>query len=166
MQNLNWRVLHSYTGDNKTPKAPAVRRGRYADLALDQCAICAENASFIVPGSSYNSIDFGFPVQQSQQQQRPTIVSSTTGEDGQPLYPINIPYVASCGHVYCYYCLSEKVIRTYEDGDDAWECLRCTEPVRECHRLTAVELEESADDWNSDIDDLPSFTTDMSLDDS
>ncbi|KAL9050892.1 MAG: hypothetical protein Q9162_006367 [Coniocarpon cinnabarinum] len=39
------------------------------------------------------------------------------------------PYMATCGCVYCFVCLAQRV--DAEDGE-AWVCVRCGEGVREC----------------------------------
>lgn len=51
------------------------------------------------------------------------------------------PYITSCGHIYCYYCISNKLDEYYEynhtnrapsyDGSQ-WLCLRCAKPVAYC----------------------------------
>lgn len=53
-----------------------------------------------------------------------------------PTYPLNIPYIASCGDIYCYYCISERMIRAAEDGESKWECLRCGDLVASAERPT------------------------------
>jgi peroxin-2 len=54
--------------------------------------------------------------------------------DGEPPYPITTPYLASCGHVYCYACLAERMFRAADDGSCGWTCLRCAEEVRSADR--------------------------------
>ncbi|KAG1752653.1 Pex12 amino terminal region-domain-containing protein [Suillus paluster] len=50
------------------------------------------------------------------------------------LYPITTPYLASCGHTYCYACLAERMLRAADDGSRGWTCLRCAEEVRSADR--------------------------------
>jgi len=43
-------------------------------------------------------------------------------------YPIQVSYVTPCGHRFCYFCVSEKILQSAEEGS-YWECLRCSRPV-------------------------------------
>ncbi|KAG0233323.1 peroxisome assembly protein (Peroxin-2) [Actinomortierella wolfii] len=43
---------------------------------------------------------------------------------------IHNPYITSCGHVYCYYCIKTKMMI-----DDEWCCLRCGKKVEAIARL-------------------------------
>ena len=126
-------------------------------MSEDQCAICADNDSFGLasrPGgdpasfSSYLDSSASAMTASSDAEAEGDIVV----EDGPPQHPITIPYTASCGHVYCYFCLSERLIRAIDDGDDGWECLRCEELIRHCERITSPSEDESArtsDEWDS-----------------
>ena len=82
-----------------------------------------------------------------------------------PRYPITTPYSASCGHVYCYYCISERLIQATDDGEDGWECLRCKESVQRCDRVDALDgsVGMSAE-WDSEDDAVLSLSSDMSID--
>jgi len=51
-----------------------------------------------------------------------------------PKYPINTPYKASCGHVYCYVCISDRLLRAADEDEKFWECLRCQQQVRHASR--------------------------------
>ncbi|KAF7292349.1 hypothetical protein HMN09_01218900 [Mycena chlorophos] len=113
-------------------KSRNATRGKYWSLPQDQCAICAENASFNLnlaePANALTALT----------------ASTTTEEDGgPPLYPINTPYIASCGDVFCYSCIAERMMRA-ADSDDAegrkWECLRCAQPVESADRLTVESM--------------------------
>jgi peroxin-2 len=81
-------------------------------------------------------------------------------EDAMPSYPITTPYITSCGHVYCYFCLSEKMISAAKDSADGgggdegsmWECLRCGEGVRTCERLVGVDHSESGSVSDLEVD--------------
>lgn len=98
-----------------------------------------------------------------------------------PSYPITTPYITSCGHVYCYFCLSERMIRAAADSGDAggggddslfWECLRCEEGVKSCERVVGIDGEGeresgSASDLEADgRSDRISEIYDMDVEDS
>jgi peroxin-2 len=113
------------------------KRKKYWSLSRNQCAICAENASFSVnlsgSGSAFSSLAQPSPM-------------SHSSETEPPAYPLNIPYIASCGDIYCYHCISERMIRAAEDGESRWECLRCGELITGAERLLAdVEGNETSD---------------------
>lgn len=132
--------------DNDEP-APAETRGPYWNLPEVQCAICAENASYNLNfADSSNAL---------------TVLSSVAlnlapdpdPESNEPAqFPITIPYITTCGHVYCYYCIADRMLRVAEDGDGevpGWECLRCTQVVKDAGRVE-IEVEEgSAAELNS-----------------
>ncbi|KAF7301792.1 hypothetical protein MIND_00744900 [Mycena indigotica] len=130
-------------------------RGKYWSLPQDQCAICAENASF--------NLNLADPTN--------ALTSLTTSvgpsEDGEPpLYPIYTPYVASCGDVFCYHCIAERIMRAADEEDgQKWECLRCGQPVESADRLivepTGSDHELSDYDFSSDITDLSSSMVSM-----
>lgn len=106
------------------------KRGKYEMLSEDQCAICAENASYSLDiGHSADAIAFSTslpPAQESLQ-----LASS----DEIPMFPIHTPYITSCGHLYCYYCITDRMMRTAdEEAETGWECLRCAEHVRSADR--------------------------------
>ena len=51
-----------------------------------------------------------------------------------PRFPLTIPYIATCGHVYCYYCVADWILRIADEGDEeipGWECSRCTRVVKD-----------------------------------
>jgi peroxin-2 len=119
----------------KTP-----RHGKYWSLPKDQCAICAENASF----------DLGLePPNPFSIQSNPTPGDGLLPSHGQaqvaaevdddvPTYPIYTPYRASCGDLFCYHCLAERMMRAGEEKE-VWECVRCGEAVRGAERLVIHE---------------------------
>jgi len=77
-----------------------------------------------------------------------------TSASDPPAYPIYNPYQTSCGHIFCYHCVAERIIRNADDAEDeaGWECLRCGEKVQEAHRFTAEsEKNESDYEFGSDI---------------
>jgi peroxin-2 len=89
-------------------ESDAVGKGKYAFLAESQCAICAEDATTLLP----------------------THPSASTHT-----YPLNTPYVTSCGHTYCYTCVADRMLRAGDEGDEYWECVRCDGWVKYIHRL-------------------------------
>lgn len=109
------------------------RRGTFWSLSRDQCAICAENASFSGNLSGHGNT---FASLSSAPQRQPSLTSQDSLPSEPPTYPLNIPYTASCGDTYCYYCISERMIRATEDGESKWECLRCGEFVTSAERPT------------------------------
>lgn len=56
-----------------------------------------------------------------------------------PTYPINTPYKTSCGHVYCYVCISDRILRATDEGEKYWECLRCDEKVTHASRRDEID---------------------------
>ncbi|KAH6915319.1 peroxisomal biogenesis factor 2 [Coprinopsis sp. MPI-PUGE-AT-0042] len=126
----------SSLGVSRTKLASVPKRSaKYASTPEDQCAICAENASFNPNPSEQANMFTAMAL---------TILDS--GEGASP-YPIHIPYITSCGHIYCYHCVAERMIRAADDGDGGWECLRCCEVVKGADRYS-VEVPESSDDLN------------------
>ncbi|KAG6869312.1 hypothetical protein C0993_000065 [Termitomyces sp. T159_Od127] len=110
------------------------QRGKYWSLPQDQCAICVENASLnLNPSNSTNA--FTALVTTSND-------GSSTGFDSEPpAFPIYNPYLASCGDVYCYHCIAERLIQTADSGEDelGWNCLRCNAYVKSADRYN-VEI--------------------------
>ncbi|KAJ7180250.1 Pex12 amino terminal region-domain-containing protein [Mycena crocata] len=136
-------------------------RGKYWSLPQDQCAICAENASFSLdlaaPTNAFTSLAAPSAVQTSSPD------STTPGTDNEPpLHPIHTLYLASCGDVYCYHCIVERMMRAADEGQK-WECLRCGQRVESADRLVvevgsaASEVSGSEYEFSSDMD-----VTDMS----
>ncbi|KAF8195735.1 Pex12 amino terminal region-domain-containing protein [Mycena galopus ATCC 62051] len=127
-------------------------RGKYWSLPQDQCAICAENASF--------SLNLSEPTNAFTTLAAPSLAhtspeSTTPGTDTEPpLHPIHTPYLASCGDVYCYHCIAERMMRA-ADEEEKWECLRCGQRVESADRLVAEagsEMSGSDYDFSSDMD--------------
>ncbi|KAF5363644.1 hypothetical protein D9756_000498 [Leucocoprinus leucothites] len=135
--------------DSQKTSLTAKKRGKFWSLPVDQCAICAENASFSLNVSSPTNMFTALVPQ--------TTSSAEGSEHEPPAYPINIPYVASCGDIYCYSCIAERLMKAADDLDKehGWECLRCTEEVTSVDRYE-VEVQgiESGSDYefSSDID--------------
>ncbi|KAJ7507959.1 peroxisomal biogenesis factor 2 [Mycena galericulata] len=125
-------------------KSGPARRGKYWSIPQDQCAICVENAAFSLnlaePSNAFTSL-------------------AATAETEPPLHPIHTPYIASCGDVYCYHCIAERMMRAAdEDEDQKWECLRCGQWVESADRLVVEvdsagsEVSGSDYDFSSDMD--------------
>lgn len=131
----------------KGTSSTSQKRGKFWSLPVDQCAICAENASFNLNISEPANIFT-------------TLAPSSTAQGSElepPAYPINIPYIASCGDIYCYGCIAERLMRTADDLDkeSGWECLRCCEGVMSAERYQVdVPEAETESDYaiSSDID--------------
>ena len=141
------------------------RKGRYFSLPDDQCAICAYNGSFNLSTLAENdplALYREFGGSTDEQTSQPDEV-----EQGPPSFQITTPYRASCGHVYCYVCLSEKLLRAVDDGDDGWECLRCEELIVGCERVSPEFAGvTTSEGWASDEMDDGSMRlsdSDMSL---
>ncbi|QRW02091.1 peroxisomal biogenesis factor 2 [Ceratobasidium sp. AG-Ba] len=104
--------------------AKSTRQGPYYSLSSSECAICTEDAAptashIIAPDSSERTQDI-----QAAEKWIP---------EAAPTHPLNTPYITSCGHVYCYVCVADRMLRAADDGD-MWECLRCLTPVVRIHR--------------------------------
>ncbi|KAI9512243.1 Pex12 amino terminal region-domain-containing protein [Russula earlei] len=135
--------------------ARTLQREMFAYLPGDECAVCYENATATLdiavptPGLSAD-----FPAR-STSESRPTARRSEP-----PAHPLTTPYRTSCGHLYCYTCVAEKMLRAADEGGGPWECLRCGKPVLGAERFRvenmfwATEGEEgSAEEWGSDYFD-------------
>ncbi|KDR83605.1 hypothetical protein GALMADRAFT_219427 [Galerina marginata CBS 339.88] len=156
--SLRLNPLKLHTNTDIAADSPT-KRGKYWTLQQDQCAICVENAKFNPNVSEPTNLFTSFAASSSN-------VPSPDGpsDTEPPPYPIYNPYQTSCGHIYCYHCIAERVIRTADEADDemGWECLRCGEEVKEAHRYTVEiiesELSESDYEFSSDLD----ISTDLS----
>jgi peroxin-2 len=136
--------------------SPSQKRGKFWSLSEDQCAICAENAQFNLNISEPTNLFTSLAASSS-------IDTSGHTEMEPPAHPFHNPYQTSCGHIYCYHCIAERVMRTVDEADDdsGWECLRCGEQVKEAHRyiIEIIESErsesersESDYEFSSDLD--------------
>jgi len=147
------------------------RKGKYWALSLDQCAICAENTSTDMsdPASALES-RVSIPTYSTAAtssadagSNTPSVVEVSGSEDAPPAYPIHNPYITSCGHVYCYYCISERMMRAADErtgvgaGGRQWECLRCAEGVTGADRLQARAEGPDYDSGAEDLDSSPEF---------
>jgi peroxin-2 len=122
--------LLSGRGDISTNSSVQVDMGPYHTLPIDQCAICAQAASFDVALLSSNA-----PIKSSSSDTKPALENDP--EAAPPLYPLNTPYTASCGHAYCYICLSTAILRAADDDGIPWACLRCVKPIQWIERVEA-----------------------------
>ncbi|KAJ7276540.1 Pex12 amino terminal region-domain-containing protein [Mycena haematopus] len=141
----------------RSDDAKSAVRGKYWSLPQDQCAICAENASFSLnlsePTNAFTSLAAPSLANTSPE-------STTPHSDTEPpLHPIHTPYVASCGDAYCYHCIAERMMRAAEEEDgQKWECVRCGQRVESADRLVAEvgsagsEMSGSDYDFSSDLD--------------
>ena len=153
ISRLKFPAILSVTSQG-TPGGPLRKHGKYEALPVDQCAICAENASYI--------LNLGYTVDAFSVAPAAEGVSETPRDDDAPPFPIYTPYITSCGHVYCYHCIAERMMRTADEGlDSGWECLRCAESVKSADRLEeSVPMHSdtmSEYEFSSDLD-----VTDMS----
>ncbi|KAH9966060.1 Pex12 amino terminal region-domain-containing protein [Russula dissimulans] len=130
--------------------------------ARDECAICYENATTTTT-TTLNIADTMrdvLAVAGNIPSQSTSDSRSTARKDEPPAHPLTTPYRASCGHVYCYTCVAEKMLRVADEGRGPWECLRCGKPVRSAERLRVENMywvsegeEGSAEEWGSDYFD-------------
>lgn len=131
----------SGVGDKK--HAPE-RRGKYWSLSVDQCAICAEDASYSITDPRhdvYTTSSWTAPL------------SSQPAPSGEsPQFPLNTPYITSCSHQYCYVCLSERMLRAADEREPAWGCLRCEAAVLHAERVD-METVENRSDGDPDLQD-------------
>ncbi|KAF9008941.1 Pex12 amino terminal region-domain-containing protein [Cyathus striatus] len=124
------------------------KRGRYWSLPEDQCAICFDSASFNLDMSQPNNMFTSLATP-----------NASSSENDIPAHQIYTPYIASCGHIYCYSCVAERMLNMAEEDDgSSWECLRCSQPVMGASRYVAEtnESEGSGSDYE--------FSSDMDMD--
>lgn len=136
------------------PRSSLRKHGKYEALPADQCAICAENASY--------TLNLGYSVDALSVASAAEGALETTRDDEIAPFPIYTPYVTSCGHVYCYHCIAECMMRTADEGlDSGWECLRCAECVKSADRMEAEESIPAHSDTMSDYE----FSSDLDVTD-
>jgi peroxin-2 len=131
--------------------AQSHKRGKLAHVPVDECAICYEGAT-----ASLNIADPARALGDDIQLQSPLAVTRSEP----PTHPLVTPYRTSCGHVYCYTCIAEKMLRAADEGGGPWECLRCGNPVLGAERFqvenvywTSEGEEGSVGEWGSDYFD-------------
>jgi peroxin-2 len=139
-------------------KVPKQLKGRYWPLPLDQCAICAsKGAQGLDVLQSANPV-ISLSPEPSESLAPPPSTTSTDEES--PPFPVNTPYITSCGHIYCYNCVAEQMMQSAEDSntvESTWVCLRCSQPVKEADRLLIdedmeSEMNTSDYEFSSDMD--------------
>ncbi|KAF9464416.1 Pex12 amino terminal region-domain-containing protein [Collybia nuda] len=140
----------------KTHRVTSPKRGKYWNFPQDQCAICSENASFNLnpsdPVNAFTSLITG----SAQQSSSPEHMTPNSDMEPPP-FPVYNPYITSCGDIYCYHCIAERMMRVADDGKDSpgWQCLRCGEGVKGAERyIVEMESELSGSDYefSSDLD--------------
>jgi peroxin-2 len=134
-------------------------QGPFFALSPDQCAICAEDAKYNFNSSAADM----FRADATPASDQLEAESHDFASDGPPKYPITIPYRASCGDIYCYCCITERLVRGVDDGEYGWLCLRCGETVKDCKRLSAIADDDESSSRTSfslSDDDLSSFDGD------
>ncbi|KAG8967249.1 peroxisome assembly protein (Peroxin-2) [Tulasnella sp. 419] len=137
VKSISWRFSVQLK-ESQNSSTESKKRGPYAMLPEGSCAICASSSGHSMSEDAQDS--------------------SSTG-DSIPLFPINIPYVTSCDHTYCYYCLADVMLRAADDEEPGWECLRCLSSVTEARRVEVeAHMEEDTSGMESSIDsdDFPS----------
>ena len=140
----------AYDDDGRQKAVQFPRRGKLAHLPEDECAICHENAA-----TTLNIVE------DIQPQSTSDIHLTSAARKGEPpTHPLTTPYRASCGHIYCYTCVAEKLLRVADEGGGPWECLRCGMPVLGAERFHVENMywasegdDTSAEEWGSDYFD-------------
>ena len=119
-------------------------KGRHFSLPSHQCGICADRDTYLMNKQ----------------------LSDNTAEFSKDSLAIITPYETTCGHVYCYFCITEQLIRAADEGHGIWYCLRCEQPVNKCRRLTARlgDSTKSFDSCESDDEGvLSNYSDDRSV---
>jgi peroxin-2 len=152
--------LERYDVARRQADAELRRRGKFAHLPEDECAICYENASTTTT-TTLEDIGDATHVRAAHSQLRSSSDSRPTARDGRPpTHPLTTPYRTSCGHIYCYTCVAEKMLRAADEAGGPWECLRCGKPVLSAERFHVEKMywasegeEGSVEEWGSDYFD-------------
>ena len=124
---------------------PVKRRGKYWALSADQCAICAEDASFRMIDPRHDMYTTSSWSVLSSSQPKPL--------DEPPQFFLHTPYITSCLHQYCYVCISERMLRAGDEREPVWECLRCEAMVLNADRVDMGTSEESRSDADVDLEE-------------
>jgi peroxin-2 len=118
------RSLAAHTQKLSFLQLESTSKQRYSEVPETECAICLDRTS--------NSANL------------------RVSQDDANRHPIQTPYVTSCGHRYCYFCVSEKILQAAEE-DIYWECLRCSLPV---YNILRVQAEADDSDDNERVLDM------------
>jgi len=146
---LNIRQTKGNDGD-AIPK-----QGKFAALPETQCGICVENAAFNASLADPARVLQSFT---------PNVQTDLITTDAPSSHPIYNAYETTCGHIYCYQCIAERIMRTADEVESnlGWECLRCGVFVREAHRYnvesTEGEVNGSEYEFSSDLDVSTNFS--------
>lgn len=149
------------TSDSPRPAHKSVKkRGKYYSLPLDQCAICAEDASYTLDLSKPDNIFTSYSaIADARLKDSDSPEPTGSDEPDEPVgFQITTPYVTSCGHVYCYHCIAQRMLRAADDdaSEGRWECLRCGTQVESANRVTeslerSTSLGKIADEHDLDM---------------
>ncbi|KAA1466320.1 hypothetical protein DENSPDRAFT_831129 [Dentipellis sp. KUC8613] len=145
------RSMMGYDSIADRSAASAARQGKYWHLADTECAICHENAA--------SNLELVNPTADLAQQTIDLDPSAASNDESPAVHPLNNPYRTTCGHVYCYVCIADRMLRAGDEQGGLWECLRCAQPVRRAERVQGgvayltSEGEGSGEDWGSDYFD-------------
>jgi len=110
----------------------------------------ARSHRILQPGPSSTQQNSGLPDAECaicHERARNTISQGSDRSKG--VHLIQTPYVTPCGHRFCYFCVSEKILQAAEE-DSYWECLRCSRPVYNVLRCQEGE----SDDQSEDLSDM------------
>lgn len=144
--------------DNAFSDKSTRTKGKFWAFPEDQCAICAENASF-----TFNLSDAADAITAASRASNPAVDAGADDDGGAPPFPIYTPYATSCGHTYCYTCLAERMMRAMDENYDerhAWSCLRCSSTVRWITRyeVPVEQVPESSDSFDErDLDSVDDY---------
>jgi len=148
---------------NDDEPAPTETKGPYWNLSEDQCAICAENAAY-----NLNFADSSNALTALSSVATNLTSEHDTSGDEPPRFPITVPYITTCGHVYCYFCIADRMLRVADEGDGevpGWECLRCTQVVKDAERVemevegsSVVEFNSSEFDFSETSGSITSYS--------
>jgi peroxin-2 len=141
-------------------------RGPYFALPEEQCAICAQNASFDITHLSTAAATVqhtAAPVNPMLNRASPpaamSTVTSSSATTEPPAFALNTPYTASCGHTYCYICISTALLRGADD-DTPFSCLRCAAHI---HWADRTQVPLGSDEEERDSVDEYEWTSDTAI---
>jgi peroxin-2 len=159
-ERFSWPILllQNILNMRSTKRSDGVvspKHGKFSTLPETQCAICFENGAFNATLADPARVLQTFIISPNDQ------ADTAMTTDGSSSHPIYNPYETTCGHIYCYQCIAERIMHTADEAESnlGWECLRCGEFVKEAHRHR-MELPESGSeyDFSSDLDISTNFS--------